>query len=262
MRHENELPKSKRVLAALVVLLQAIPTLSYARVSKASNKSGATEILSCWAGAHFEDFRSRQAISSTLQSRDGRFSAYIKVEAIAHPAKDRKSPPCENHTSLFLVRDSKDPELIFPANGVRVTAFGDSRDWLEGMRLVDWSADDRLLLVDAISWTYESDSGSQYNPLIYDVSSGLFQQPPIQSALKKYFKNECDFEIRSEGFSPGNGLVIRLKPALPDPNDPDEASCVKHPGLFLYNGTDNSIHQLPTSYKIHRNGSMSTPARQ
>jgi len=126
---------------------------------------------------------------------------------------------------------------------------------------VDWSANSRLLLVDAVSWTYESDSGSQYNPLIYDISSGLFQQPPIYSALKKYFKSECDFEIRSQGFSPDNGLVFILKPALPDPNAPHETPCVKHSELFLYNPIDKSIHQLPSNYRVHRSGSMSAATR-
>lgn len=127
------------------------------------------------------------------------------------------------------------------------------------MRLVDWSKDGSLLLTEAVSWTYESDSGKDYNAFIYDVSTGLFQQPPVYPLFKEFFKKECEFQVKTEGFDVSSNVILKVSLHCQIPMLQNQISCVKTPTLFLYDMRKNSIQELPSNYKIQHYGKFVDP---
>lgn len=221
-----------------------------------------TETLNCYMGVPLKiPYGLRIASSPVLVSHDDRYHAFVKVETVAHKCKGRQCPgrydDCDgNTTRLYLAKDSGPFEVIFPSaspkqNHAFVHALGDDRDWLEGLRLVDWSKDNSLLLTESVSWTYDSDSGSEYHPFLYDVPKHRFEQPPVYAVLRKqFFKRidglECELDIRSKGFDPENNLVLSAE--------------IKPPG---YNGYAGACHHLPKTilYKLRTNTAIELPLK-
>ncbi len=60
---------------------------------------------------------------------------------------------------------------------------------VNGIQLVDWSWDGRLLLANLI-WRYETDGGFLRLPLIYEIGDNKLTQPEIYHFFDQYYKTD------------------------------------------------------------------------
>src|SRR5712671_6915801 len=85
------------------------------------------------------------------------------------------------------------------------------------------------------------------------TKTSFFKQKPDPSA------RWCEFELRSEGFSPdGNIIVSASRP----PDDPsfEQEFCLDKKQTFLFDLGTSKINRLPSNYKVQHYGSSESRA--
>jgi hypothetical protein len=189
-----------------------------------TEQSANTARLSCWKGR--DSFSSRHARSGVISSVTGD-RAYAEVKATALKPKYEETYSgdlCENSVKLFLAKGGvSNFQLIIgsdsPTNDC-LKIEGRNLCDVNGVHLVDWSRDGRLLLANLVIWRYETDGGFLWLPLVYNIRENKFTQPDLYHFFDQYYKTDryeekedpasthCDYELLTEGFSPEGNLVV------------------------------------------------------
>lgn len=238
-------------------------------------RSKDTAEVSCWKGS--EHLISKLGRSPMISSSTG-YRAYAEVKAVAFRPKYQETysgPLCENSVKLFLAKTGESSFQILldsslPKNDCVTVEGGDSCD-VKGIQLVDWSRDGRLLLADLVLWVYESDALVMRVPIIYDVTKGEFIRPDVYHFFDEYYKTSffkekseptaprCEFELRSEGFSPDSSIIVS---ASRPPDDPsfEQEFCLDKKQTFLFDLGANKINRLPLNFKVSHYGTWDSRA--
>jgi len=234
-----------------------------------TERSKDTAQVSCWKDS--DHLLSRLGRSSVVASSAG-YRAYAEVKAVAFRPEYQETysgPLCENGIKLFLAKSGESPFQVLldsslPKNDCVTVEGGEACD-VNGIQLVDWSKDGRFLLADLVLWVYESDAILMRVPIIYDVTKSEFIRPDVYHFFDEYYKTSffkekpepsaprCEFELRSEGFSPdGNIIVSASRP----PDDPsfEQEFCLDKKQTFLFELGTNKINRLSANYKVQRYG--------
>ena len=240
-----------------------------------TERSKDTAEVSCWKDS--DHLISRLGRSAVVASSGGG-RAYAEVKAVAFRPKYQETYSgslCENGVKLFLAKGGESSFQIIldsnlPKNDCITVEGGDSCE-VKGIQLVDWSNDGRFLLADLVLWVYESDALLMRVPIIYDVTKGEFMRPDVYHFLDEYYKTSffkekpdpsaprCEFELRSEGFSPdGNIIVSASRPA--DDSSFEQEFCLDKKQTFLFELGTNKINRLPPNYKVQHYGTWDSRA--
>jgi hypothetical protein len=240
-----------------------------------TERSKDTAEVSCWKDS--DHLISRLGRSAVVASSGGG-RAYAEVKAVAFRPKYQETysgPLCENGVKLFLAKGGASSFQVLldsslPKNDCITVEGGESCD-VKGIQLVDWSKDGRFLLADLVLWVYESDAVLMRVPIIYDLTKGEFMRPDVYHFFDEYYKTSffkekpepnaprCEFELRSEGFSPdGNIIVSASRP----PDDPsfEQEFCLDKKQTFLFELGTNKIDRLPPNYKVQHYGTSESRA--
>lgn len=235
-----------------------------------TDQSSDTAEVSCWKDS--DRPISRLGRSPIVSSSTGH-RAYAEVRATALQPKYQETyagPLCENSVKLFLAkgRESKFQCLLdstLPKNDCATVEGRDACD-VKGIALVDWSRDGKFLLTDLVFWEYESDALLTRVPTIYDVTKNKFMRPDVYHFFDEYYKTDffeekseptgthCEFELRAEGFSPDDDIILSASRPPEDPSF-EQVFCLDQKQMFLYNLDTNNIKPLPSSFKPQRYGS-------
>ncbi len=163
------------------------------------------------------------------------------------------SPECANITKLFVA--SKREQEFKQALTVTPTEYTLGN----AIRLVDWSPDSRYLLFELFLFQWGSDFGGR-DLVLYDAQSGSSSDPqrPYE-AFKKWAGRGCSATIEPLGFSGEGKVVLKVWPSYPiapESNEPvtESDSCLKKPGIWLYDPGTGSLRELPDSYKVEHFG--------
>src|SRR5260370_4784333 len=159
-----------------------------------TEQSANTAQLSCWKGR--DSFSSRQARSAVISSAAGD-RAYAEVKAIAlRPEYEEtySGDLCENSVKLFLAKGRVSRfHLILGSNSPTNDCFkiqGRNSCDVNGIQLVDWSKDGRLLLANLVIWRYETDGRILRLPVIYDIGENKITQPYLYHFFDQYYKTD------------------------------------------------------------------------
>ena len=117
--------------------------------------------LSCtfWTGKAWSKPAARSARTPVTRSPRG-FLAYgaVKVEV--------QNDDCENTTTLYVAAgEGKEFRNVYKKDGGG-----------NGIRIIGWSPDGDHLPAEVTLWTYESDTGFEYTPVIYDAATSTVQE--------------------------------------------------------------------------------------
>jgi hypothetical protein len=209
--------------------------------------SSNTSYVSCFGKSGDLD-GSRFARSPVLVSPDGQFRAYAEVEAVAFKPIEGKGayagPLCAN-TSRLLVNNPHSEAFV-------VVLLQEPTRWKLGnaIRLVDWSPDNHLLLVDLTIWQYESDVIGK-NIVIYDTRFGTFTIPDYSRIFRERFGKQCFVDIELKGFSAEGNVVLRVGPVDEEFEGP---SCVDQQGLWVLDPNGDKASPLAHDYHVQRYG--------
>ena len=238
-----------------------------------TERSQNTAELSCWKDS--DHLISRLGRSPIIFSTAG-YRAYAEVKATAFRPKYQETysgPLCVNGIKLFLAEGGESSFQVLldsslPRNDCVTVEGGDSCE-VKGIQLVDWSKDGRLLLADLVLWVYESDALLMRVPIVYDVTKGEFTRPDVYHFLDEYYKTgffkekpepsapRCEFELRSEGFSPDDDIIVSVSRPPDDPSFEQEF-CLDKKQTFLFELGTNKIKPLPSSYKAKHYGTWNS----
>jgi hypothetical protein len=239
-------------------------------------QSANTAELSCWKGR--DSFGSRQARSAVISSAAGdRVYAEVKAIALRPEFEETYSGDlCENSVKLFLAKGRVSSfQLLLGSNSPTNDCLkieGRNLCDVNGIQLVDWSRDGRLLLANLAIWRYENDGGILRLPVIYDVRENKFAQPDLYHFFDQYYKTDayeekkdpasthCDYELLTEGFSPEGDLVLSATRPPPYPDGDEPVFCFDGKQTFLFELAANKITRLASNYKVQHYGTSSSLA--
>jgi hypothetical protein len=235
-----------------------------------TEQSANTAQLSCWKGR--DSFGSRQARSAVISSAAGN-RAYAEVKAIAlRPEYEEtySGDLCENGVKLFLAKGRISRfQLVFGSNAPTNDCLkieGRNLCDVNGIQLVDWSRDGRLLLANLVIWRYETDSGFLRLPLIYEIGDNKLTQPEIYHFFDQYYKTDryeekedlasthCDYELLTEGFSPEGNLILSATRPPPYPDGDEPVFCFDQKQTLLFELATNKITRLASNHKVQHYG--------
>ena len=239
-----------------------------------TEQSANTAELSCWKGR--DSFGSRQARSAVISSAPGD-RAYAEVKATAFKPKYEETYSgdlCENTVKLFLAKGGvSNFRLILGSNSPTNDCLkieGRNLCDVNGIQLVDWSRDGRLLLANLVTWRYETDGGILRLPVIYDVREIKFNQPDLYHFFDQYYKTDayeekkdpasthCDYELLTEGFSPEGHLILSATRPPPYPDGDEPVFCFAGTQTFLFELAANKITRLASNFKVQHYGTWNS----
>lgn len=239
------------LLVSVVLLLslaEAGQSQSARRLTNYVARSQETSFVSCWD----EPFGSRFARSPVLTSPDGTYRAYAEVEAIAFEPfnKERyRGPLCANTTRLFVFRSTeREPRLVY---------FHEPTAWElgNGIRLVDWSKDGSALLLELVTWQYESE-GVAKSLLLYVPEFGIFHRRDFSPIFAKRHGKDCGVHIELEGFDPDGKVILKTGPVDADEEEMGVESCVSKVGRWRFNPDDDSLVELGGNFRVQKYGKI------
>jgi hypothetical protein len=194
-----------------------------------------TAYLSCtvWTGKEWSKPTARSARTPVKQSPKG-YRAYGEVSATVD------GDDCDNTSSLYVAAPgAKEFKVVYTT----------SQGGGNGIHLLDWSPNGNQLLAEVTSWTYESDSGFGYLPLIYNSSSNSARElEAMDKTLTRFFGANCDFQDNVRGWRNDEQLLVRVSPPLTTEED-EEYFCVKRPRLFAYDLQKDTLQSISTKTK-------------
>jgi len=193
---------------------------------------------------------SRMAKSGVLVSPDGKRRAYAEVEARSLRGQSAPgAPACVNNSRLYVTGDFNDYKVVFLQEATDAES-GNS------LRLVDWSADGRRLLVELAQWAYEG-VGVARSPLVYDANYGLFRQPELLNVFNKQFGMECSLEVHVAGFSPDGKVILETQPLTPEEEEVlGLPTCSKKKSAWALNLTNDTLAPFADGSKLSHNGKL------
>ncbi len=222
--------------ATLIVMFGAMVS---ARGETRQNRTPG-EYVDCGQVEHRRIWRER---TPTLTAPDGRHAAYAIVEARTTPGGES---PCATTSRLFIRSASAGS---FRLAYLKTASFGANGN---GIRLIDWSADSRYLLVEIAMGQWGSDWGD-WEILVYDTRSEYAQVPITYHLLECYFGHECDAYVRPLGFVKG-GVAVEVRPSYDAEGLLEPTSCVKESARFVLNFFSGELAPLPAGIEIRHYG--------
>lgn len=162
-------------------------------------KETPTGYLECYAKGR----RSRRAISPLVISRKGRRAAYVEVVA-TKPSSPVFGAECANTTRLLVSHRGGPfrPAILIEPKRVRLG---------NGMKIVDWSRDSNLLLLEEYDWQWASDAPIGHHVVIFEPASGATHELEMDVLTDGRSSERCTADVRVLGFTADNGVVVEAQ---------------------------------------------------
>jgi hypothetical protein len=224
------------ILCASLFLVMAWSTAGQNNTSSADT----TASVSCWNEV-FKDYHTRFARSKDYVAPDSHLRAYATVRAKAVAANSEEQQ-CENESALFVANGKA-------ARAVLTQSASDTAGQGNGIQIIDWSADSKQLLADAMTWHYFSED-LKHHAIVYNVSSGSLQRLDLDKLFSEYAKQDCEIDGRIRGFASDGSVVLEVWPI---DEVYGESSCVKRRSIWQLKPSSHQLTQLPSKFKLKRN---------
>ena len=182
-----------------------------------------------------------------LTSADRKWRAYAQNEARASDP-GVGGPECQNVSKLYIAAPGH--------RGFRrvYTELPREQEQFNLITLVDWSPDDRYLLLNEFFGQWGSDAGGSV-VRIYDTLTGtISDERLVQKALAKRAGKECSFAVSPRGFSAVDRIAIELYPVRDEEGHLESDNCVRTPALWLLDPDREVATRLSPDYKVQQYG--------
>jgi hypothetical protein len=218
-------------------------------------KASAPDLVTC---GEKPPLASHTIKGNVLSAPDQKHRAYTEVEATAlYPQRPSgyAGPLCVNNSRLFI-SDAGDFKLRFLQEPADIET-GNS------LRLVDWSADGRRLLIEISEWQNEQ-PGVTRSVLVFDSRTGTFQQPDLARSLAKAYGHDCAMNFRVQGFGLQGTIILDGDPLTPEEEEIlGTSSCAKKKTYFELDRTTENLVSVPEMPKVQHNAKLegSSPSK-
>jgi len=203
-----------------------------------------TAFLTCW-DENSKNYGSRSARGPVLISPNGLHEAYAKAEAFAQRSADSGGQEtCKNKSTLFVGRGGKAQfDSVYVYQGATGEAQGN------GIQLIDWSADSRILVADLLTWYYFSE-GWEHNILTYSTRTGSVEKKSLNELFSAALHKDCHVEAQLKGFLRDGRVALRVIPL----DEEEGPSCVDQEGMWALDISSFKVSPLAQPEPIKQNG--------
>jgi len=207
-----------------------------------------TDLASCYEESTGKLVGSQLVRSHVLISPGGRYRAYTEVEAVASKSKTSSDWDCISTSRLFVAAEDQSFRQVLVVEP-SPEALGNT------VGMVDWSPEGRTLLFWQGVFQWGSDGGESFVRL-FDAGRGTMSDTQlIPEAFSKRTGQACAAVIGPLGFALDGEIVLTAAPFFMEGEDqPDEDSCVRQKGLWLFEPRAQTWSALPEDYKVQRYG--------
>lgn len=207
-----------------------------------------TDSASCYEDTTGKLIGSQLVRTHFFVSPGGRYRAYVDVEAVASKSKTSSDWDCASTSRLFLAavdQPFREVLVVAPTSDAMGNSLG----------IVDWSPDGRTLLVAQGVFQWGSDFGTSF-VRFYNAESGAISDPElVDAAFRARAGTTCAVVIEPRGFSEYGQFVLKASPFfMMGEEKPEEDSCVKEQGLWLFDSATRKLVPLREDYKVQRYG--------
>ena len=143
-----------------------------------------------------KDGKPKGVLSSVALSEGDTWRAYVEVNV--------QSDPCLNTTQLWTGRTNHPYGLVYLIPPTRDLAGN-------GMEILGWARNSRMLLVKTELWQWGSDAHGKQQLLAVDASTGEVYEPELEAMLQGHKGKQCEFRISDAGFSPDKNVIILVR---------------------------------------------------
>lgn len=122
-----------------------------------------------------------------------------------------------------------------------------------GMEVMGWAPDSRLLLVRTEEWQYGSDAPDTQQILAIDAKSGMVYDPNLEEILEGRKDKQCWYRVTDAGFSTDKNVVILVRAQIStfyevDQTEVDDVPlakrCEKNEETWSFNYATGEIKQV------------------
>jgi hypothetical protein len=229
-----------------------------AQVERLPSKSkiSDTDLASCYEELTGKFIGSQLVRSHFFVAPGGRYRAYVEVEAVASKSKTSPDWDCASTSRLFVAAVDQPFRQVLVVEPTS-DAMGNS------LGIVDWSPDGRTLLVAQGVFQWGSDTAQNF-VRFYNAESGAISEPElVDGAFGARAGANCAVVIQPLGFSEYGQLVLKASPFfMVGEEKPEEDSCVKEQGLWLFDSATQKLVPLREDYKVQRHGKFTMLHRE
>ena len=180
-----------------IPLLLLLPALACAQQTTAS----ATLFVDCQGADQPQRLLSRVSLS-----HDEKWRAYVEVQS---------DSGCLHTTRLWVARTNEPYRLVYMIPPTRI-ADGN------GMEVIGWAKNSRMLLVRTEEWTSGSDAPDTQRVLAVDAGTGMVYEPDLEAMLRGRKDKQCFFRLADAGFAASGNVDILVRARFSTAIEADE----------------------------------------
>jgi hypothetical protein len=225
-------------LGSLLFFVAFIP----AQGQKETRSSQKTAFATCWE-EKTKKYGSQSIQGTVFVSSDGLQQAYVKIDTKALGKDSGGIEGCQNRSALFVAKDGQkhfDSVLTYQ---------GEKGETGNGIQLIDWSPDSKLLVADLLTWYYFSE-GWEHHLLVYSAQTGVVQKESLEDLFSRAFHKDCGLEAQIKGFLQDGRVAVKAWPL----DDEEGPSCVPKDSLWAIDISTFKISPLTGKETIKQNG--------
>ena len=134
-------------------------------------------------------------MSSVALSEGEKWRAYVEVNV---------QRGCLQTTRLWVAKANHPYRLVYLVPPKRDAAGN-------GMEILGWARNSRMLLAKTEQWQYGSDVPSEQQVLALDAATGEVYEPELEAMLQDRKDKQCEFRVTDAGFSSDANVVILVR---------------------------------------------------
>jgi hypothetical protein len=192
-----------------------------------------------------ENEKPKRILSPVALSEDKTWRAYVEVNV-------QSDQGCLHTTRLWVAKANGPYRLVY--------LIPPKRDRVEnGMEIMGWARNSRLLLVQTELWQFGSDAPDWQQVLAIDVATGIVYEPNLEALLEDPNDKKCAFRVTDAGFSSDRNVVILIRVKFFTFFDVDETEvdvpaakrCRRAEETWSFNYANGEIKKLENTEQLH-----------
>jgi hypothetical protein len=202
-----------------------------------------------WVNCDPPSGKNAVVVGPTVTAKDGS-SAWVQVVSVVAPLKGM----CLNTTTLWVSRGDLRPYLpIFTQSPVYPNLEGN------GMQIVDWSPDGRLLLTEMWQWNTEpNDAPIPRSILVFEPQRTAKHEIDIYRLLDDQKGRDCELQFDLFGFTPDDWVALKARISTfydVDENEttkPKDQKCRESTHYLAINPFTQARRSIPSDFHAAR----------